>query len=62
MVKDHLALDEINIFLKKRMWRNRLKQNKPTLYEYILRFIDTIPAGSAGVIFNPLAPRQQVPV
>ncbi len=52
-VKDHLALDEINIFLKKENVAESTETKYTNLYEYMTQVIDTIPAGSAGVIFTP---------
>ncbi len=52
-VKDHLALDEIGIFLDK----TDVVQSKETiytsLYDYLSKVVDEIPAGSQGVIFTP---------
>ena len=56
-VKDHLALDEIDIYLDK---QHDLKINKSdmevvytNLYDYMMAVVDSIPAGSGGVIFTP---------
>ena len=52
-VKDHLALDEIGIFLEK----TDVVQSKETvytsLYDYLSKVVNEIPAGSQGVIFTP---------
>ena len=52
-VKDHLALDEIGIFLDK----TDVVQSKETvytsLYDYLSKVVNEIPAGSQGVIFTP---------
>ena len=52
-VKDHLALDEIGIFLEK----TDVAQSKETvytnLYDYLSKVVNEIPAGSGGVIFTP---------
>lgn len=52
-VKDHLALDEINIFLKKESVVESTETKYTNLYQYMTQVIDTIPAGSQGVIFTP---------
>jgi len=56
-VKDHLALDEIEIYLDK---THNLKHSKgdyekvyTNLYDYMMAVVDTVPAGSNGVIFTP---------
>ena len=56
-VKDHLALDEIDIYLDK---QHDLKHKKAdmevvytNLYDYMMAVVDSIPAGSGGVIFTP---------
>lgn len=56
-VKDHLALDEIDIYLDK---SHNLKRGKgdyekvyANLYDYMMAVVDTVPAGSNGVIFTP---------
>ena len=53
-VKDHLALDEIGVFLKR--YGNATdsqEQVEFNMYDYLEEVIDTIPAGSNGVIFTP---------
>lgn len=53
-VKDHLALDEIGIFLKRYgNAADSLEQIEFNMYDYLEEVIDTIPAGSNGVIFTP---------
>ncbi|MCC8074152.1 MAG: FGGY-family carbohydrate kinase [Clostridiales bacterium] len=53
-VKDHLALDEIGVFLKKYgNAADSLEQIEFNMYDYLEEVIDTIPAGSNGVIFTP---------
>ena len=56
-VKDHLALDEIDIYLDK---QHDLKHKNAdmevvytNLYDYMMAVVDSIPAGSGGVIFTP---------
>lgn len=53
-VKDHLALDEIGVFLKRYgNAADSLEQIEFNMYDYLEDVIDTIPAGSNGVIFTP---------
>ena len=52
-VKDHLALDEIGIFLKKTHVAESPETVYTNLYDYLSKVIDEIPAGSSGVIFTP---------
>ena len=53
-VKDHLALDEIGVFLKRYgNATDSLEQVEFNMYDYLEEVIDTIPAGSNGVIFTP---------
>ncbi len=53
-VKDHLALDEIGVFLKKYgNAADSLEQVEFNMYDYLEEVIDSIPAGSNGVIFTP---------
>lgn len=53
-VKDHLALDEIGVFLKRYgNAADSLEQIEFNMYDYLEEVIDTIPAGSNGVIFTP---------
>lgn len=53
-VKDHLALDEIGVFLKQYGdASDSLEQVEINLYDYLEEVIDSIPAGSNGVIFTP---------
>ncbi len=53
-VKDHLALDEIGVFLKKYgNATDSLEQVEFNMYDYLEEVIDSIPAGSNGVIFTP---------
>lgn len=56
-VKNHLALDEIDIYLDK---SHNLKHGKAdqevvfeNLYDYMMAVVETVPAGSNGVIFTP---------
>ncbi len=52
-VKDHLALDEIGIFLDKTDVVQSTETVYTSLYDYLSKVIDEIPAGSQGVIFTP---------
>ncbi len=53
-VKDHLALDEIGVFLKKYgNAADSLEQVEFNLYDYLEEVIDGAPAGSNGVVFTP---------
>lgn len=50
-VRDHLALDEINIYLDKRDVSE--EDERVSLYDYLSKVIATAPAGSGGVLFAP---------
>lgn len=52
-VKDHLALDEIGVFLEKKNVTEPQEAVYKTLYDYMMDVIIKIPAGSGGVIFTP---------
>jgi len=53
-VKDHLALDEINVYLeKKHVGEVDYEGKRITLYTHLNHVIEKIPAGSGGVIFTP---------
>ncbi len=52
-VKDHLALDEINIYLKKEDVARSFETEYTNLYDYMSDVISKVPAGSGGVIFTP---------
>ena len=52
-VKDHLALDEINIYLKKEHVVDSYESKYTSLYDYMTDIIAKVPAGSGGVIFTP---------
>ncbi len=52
-VKDHLALDEINIYLKKEDVADSYETEYTNLYDYMSDVISRVPAGSGGVIFTP---------
>ncbi|MBR2730453.1 MAG: FGGY-family carbohydrate kinase [Clostridia bacterium] len=52
-VKDHLALDEIGIFLEKTHVAESKETVYTNLYDYLSKVVSEIPAGSGGVIFTP---------
>lgn len=52
-VKDHLALDEIDIYLEKKRVSESQEVIYASLYDYMMYVINKIPAGSNGVIFAP---------
>lgn len=52
-VKNHLALDEIGIYLEKKHVSDSQESVYSTLYDYMMHAIKNVPAGSGGVIFTP---------
>ena len=52
-VKDHLALDEIGIYLQKTHVAEGKEAVYTSLYDYLSKVVSEIPAGSGGVIFTP---------
>lgn len=52
-VKDHLALDEIDIYLDKKHVAESQEAVYTSLYDYMAKVIASIPAGAGGVIFTP---------
>lgn len=52
-VKDHLALDEIDIYLEKIQVTDSLESVYKSLYDYLCEVIDRVPPGSGGVLFAP---------
>ena len=52
-VKDHLALDEIGIYLKKENVAESQESVYTSLYDYMTDAIKDVPAGCGGVIFTP---------
>ena len=52
-VKDHLALDEIDIYLDKKNVCSTQEGIYTSLYDYMMEVIKEVPAGSNGVIFTP---------
>ena len=52
-VKDHLALDEIGIYLQKQAVHESKEAAYKSLYDYMTAVIKTAAPGSSGVIFTP---------
>ncbi len=52
-VKDHLALDEIDVYLEKKNVTEGSEAVYDSLFEYLFESIKDTPAGSDGVIFAP---------
>lgn len=52
-VKDHIALDEVGIYIKKQDITEDIESKYLNLYNYMATIVDDIPAGSGGVIFTP---------
>jgi len=52
-VKDHLALDEIGIYLEKKHVAESQETVYTSLYDYLSKVIDETPAGCGGVVFTP---------
>lgn len=52
-VKDHLVLDEINIYLDKELAYKSQEAVYKSLYDYMMDVIKDVPAGSNEVIFTP---------
>ncbi len=52
-VKDHLALDEIGIYLQKTHVAESLESVYLSLYDYLCEVVSKVPPGSNGVIFTP---------
>lgn len=52
-VKNHLALDEIDIYLKKQKINEGTEAASKSLYDHMCESIKDTPAGSGGVIFTP---------
>jgi xylulokinase len=52
-VKNHLALDEIGIYLEKKHVTDNPESIYRTLYDYLSHTMSETPAGSNGVIFTP---------
>ena len=52
-VKDHLALDEIGIYLEKKNIAEGQEAVYTSLYDYMMETIKDVPPGAGGVIFTP---------
>ncbi|WOO37617.1 FGGY-family carbohydrate kinase [Anaerocolumna sp. AGMB13020] len=52
-VKDHMAMDEINIYLDKICVSETNESIYVNLYDFMMKEIQGVPAGSHGVIFTP---------
>lgn len=52
-VRDHLALDEIDLFLEKKHICDNPECIHKSLYDYMMFSVKDVPAGSGGVIFTP---------
>lgn len=52
-VKEHLVLDEINIYLQKTDVEHSVEAKYISLYDYMSRVVDQVEPGSGGVIFTP---------
>lgn len=52
-VKDHLALDEIGIYLEKKNVAESRESVYTSLYDYLTETIRSVPPGAGGVIFTP---------
>lgn len=52
-VRDHLCLDEIGMFIEKKNITEGTETEYTSLYDYMSEVIDSVPAGSKGVIFTP---------
>ncbi len=60
-VRDHLALDEINVFLKKEHVAEKSEEYS-SLYEYLSEVVENTPVGAGGVIFTPWLRGSRCPV
>ncbi len=52
-VRDHLALDEIGVYIKKENIPSDYEERNTSLYSYMTEVIKDVPPGSGGVIFTP---------
>ncbi len=52
-VRDHLALDEIGVYLEKRHVAESLEGLYLSLYDYLCEVVERVPAGSRGLLFAP---------
>ncbi|GAB1476863.1 xylulokinase [Bacillota bacterium] len=52
-VKDHLALDEIDVYLEKKSITESQEAIYTSLYDYLTHIVKDVPPGAGGVIFTP---------
>ena len=52
-VKDHLALDEVGVYLEKKDVTEGYESTYTSLYSYLTDTVKDVPPGSGGVIFTP---------
>ncbi len=52
-VKDHLALDEIGVYLEKKDIAGGQEAVYASLYDYLTETVEQIPPGAGGVLFTP---------
>ena len=52
-VKDHLALDEIGVYLEKRDVTGSQEAVYASLYDYLTETVGRVPPGAGGVVFTP---------
>jgi xylulokinase len=52
-VKDHLALDEIGVYMEKKHVAQGQESTYVSLYDYLMKTISEIEPGAGGVIFTP---------
>lgn len=52
-VKDHLALDEVGVYLEKKDVTEGYESTYTSLYDYMTQAVKDVPPGSGGVIFTP---------
>ena len=58
-VKDHLALDEIGVYLEKKDVAGSQETVYQSLYDYLTETVDRVPPGAGGVIFTPWLRRRR---
>jgi Sugar (pentulose and hexulose) kinases len=52
-VRDHLALDEIGVYLEKRVRPSGPEEEDKSLVDYMTKMIAEVPVGSGGLLFAP---------
>lgn len=52
-VKDHIALDEVGIYIDKKHITDSYEEKYTSLYDYMSEVVSKVPAGSGGVVFTP---------